>query len=94
MLLLILLELAEFPESEEFVLLFYVLLDGYNLFVRLIFVLTFAVLVPLTVSVLLVGTLNSPWLLLADIKKKHPTTKANTNITNQYTGKQHKVGSN
>jgi len=86
-------ELAESPVPEEFGLLFSVLLDGDNLFGPLVLILAFIVLVPLTVSVLLVGTLNSPWLLLAVIKKKHPTTKASTNIINQYPGKQHTVGS-
>jgi len=92
-LLLVLMELAESPEPEEFGLLFSVLLDGDNLFGPLVLILAFIVLVPLTVSVLLVGTLNSPWLLLAVIKKKHPTTKASINISNQYPGKQHTVGS-
>jgi hypothetical protein len=91
--LLVLVELAESPVPEEFGLLFSVLLDGDNLFGPLVLILAFIVLVPLTVSVLLVGTLNSPWLLLAVIKKKHPTTKASTNISNQYPGKQHTVGS-
>jgi len=73
--------------------LFSLLLDGDNLFGPLVFILTFTVLVPLTVPAFLVGTLNIPWLLLAVIKKKHPTTKASTNINNQYPGKQHTVGS-